>query len=220
MCAKKTMPVISATNANSNWTIPIRRTLYIVFCAIFFFEFLNYFGVLHFHVDYTWFGRILSTLTVFGALRLIDELFRRKTGKPLSSKIWVVMAILLLFDFIGDVFGFYGRWEHYDQVVHFISGPMLTLCLLLAFERLAKYFAWNCPRAVTYGLALGVNVILAVLYEIEEYSEDVIYHTHRLGDGPDTANDLLMNLVGASLLILGLIVYRAWRKRRQLNQVV
>lgn len=213
------MQLSSQTIAGSRWTIRIRRTLYVIFASIFIFECLNYMKVLSFHVDYTWFGRLVSTLTVFGLLRLIDLFFRRKTGAPLSGKIWLLLAGLLAIDFVGDVLGFYRRWEWYDQLVHFVSGPVLVASLILACERLADYFHWNAPRALTYSLALGITTIFAVLYEIEEYSEDFFYQTNRLGDGPDTVNDLLMNLIGASVLILGLVVYRVLRKRQGLKQL-
>lgn len=82
------------------------------------------------------------------------------------------------------------------------------------FEEVALRLKWRCPRAVTYGLALGASTIFAVLYEVEEYLEDYFFQTNRLGDGPDTANDLMLNLFGGALLIVCLMGYRAWTRKR------
>ena len=65
-------------------------------------------------------------------------------------------------------------------------------------------------------MALCLNVLFAVLYEIEEYSEDFFYGTNRLGDGPDTANDLMLNLIGGAIIILAIMAYRAIRESDRL----
>ncbi len=186
----------------------IRQVLYGIFGALFLFEFLNYLGVLTFRVEYTWLGRFISTFLLFVFLRCIDEYLWHKVGTRLRGVIWILLSGLLFFDFIGDIFGFYSRWSWYDQVAHFLSGPILFISLLLTLEMTALYRRWRCPKSVFYGLALGINTVFAVLYEMEEYLEDYIYHTNRLGDGPDTANDLLLNLLGAVLALLLVVLMR------------
>jgi hypothetical protein len=54
------------------------------------------------------------------------------------------------------------------------------------------------------------------LYEIEEYSEDLIYGTQRSGLGTDTANDLMFNTLGVLCMCLALwvILSRARRKSK------
>jgi cation transport ATPase len=193
----------------------IRRSLYLLFGGIFLFEVLNYVHILSFPIDFTWLGRVTSTLVVFGILRAVDEVLKRTIGTRLQGTIWILMTIVLLVDFFGDVFGLYGRFEYYDQVAHFFSGPLLVISLLLVLETLCKRLRWNHSKAVTYLLALGINTIFAVFYEIEEYLEDYFFHSHRLGDGPDTANDLMLNLFGGIVLILVYIAYQRWNKMRR-----
>jgi hypothetical protein len=41
--------------------------------------------------------------------------------------------------------------------------------------------------------------MLATLYEVTEYTEDFITGSHRLGDGFDTVNDLVLGMVGGLL---------------------
>ncbi len=170
--------------------------------------------MLSYRVDYTWFGRLFSTIAIFSILQLLDWLFRRKLDTPLPLAVWALTGILLLFDFIGDIFSFYTRWMWYDQVAHFISGPLVVASLLITLEAVRSQARWNTPRLVTYGLTIGISTIFAVLYEIEEYLEDYFFGTHRLGDGPDTVNDLMLNLLGGCVLIAFVISYRAIKARR------
>lgn len=197
----------------------IRCGLSLVFIGIAFFELLNYLNVLHFSVDYTWFGRLFSTLFIFTTLLLIDLIVWRTLQIRLDGKIWLFLAILLTFDFLGDIFHFYTRWEWYDQLVHFMSGLVLVTVLGLCFEQIVTRKGWNIPLPMLYLLVLGVNTIFAVLYEIEEYSEDYLYHTHRLGDGPDTVNDLLLNLVAGVLTVVCILSYRSLTRSKQSSLV-
>ncbi len=192
----------------------IRRILSLTFVGLFVFEVLNYFQFLSFHVDYTWLGRFVSTLVMFGALRLIDEGFRRKLGTRLQGKVWLLMTVLLWFDFLGDVFGFYSRWMWYDQVVHFLSGVLLVSCLWIVVRTCATRLQWIVPNSVLAVLVLGINTMFAVLYETEEYLEDVFFGTNRLGDGFDTTNDLLLNLVAGVLVILSLFIWKRFCRRQ------
>jgi uncharacterized membrane protein YsdA (DUF1294 family) len=77
---------------------------------------------------------------------------------------------------------------------------------------------WRIPDEVLYLLALGINVIVAVLYEVEEYLEDFFTLSQRLGDGPDTANDMMVNLIGGAGCMVGVLVYKKikhhWYSRR------
>lgn len=195
-----------------------RKGISVMFIGMLLFELLNYLGILSFKVDYTWFGRLFSTVVMFGILQLIDGLFRWKFQTRLQGSVWVLAALLLWSDFIGDIFQFYTRWTWYDQAIHFISGPVVTAALLIALETVREKARWNTPRAVTYVLAVGVNTIFSVLYEIEEYLEDYFFQTNRLGDGPDTVNDLMMSLIGGSLFIGCVAVYRALQRNTLSHQ--
>jgi hypothetical protein len=67
-------------------------------------------------------------------------------------------------------------------------------------------------------LAASTTMTLGALYEIEEYIEDVLYHTHRSGLGHDTPNDLLLDFLGVALVILSLkLVFVTFPKRFRLN---
>jgi uncharacterized membrane protein YjdF len=74
---------------------------------------------------------------------------------------------------------------------------------------------WQHPGYVTLFMAYMTSVLFAVLYEMQEYLEDVFSGSHRLGDGPDTANDLLLNLIGGLVTVLLVTGFRYYRSRNK-----
>jgi uncharacterized membrane protein YjdF len=65
-------------------------------------------------------------------------------------------------------------------------------------------------------LAAASTLSLSAIYEIEEYTEDLIFHTHRLGPGADTANDLLFNLLGITATVIFVIIYYLVTHKREI----
>lgn len=193
----------------------IRGLAYILFGGLFVFEGLNYLQILSFRVDYTWFGRMVSTAGVFLMALLMDRGLQKKWNAALPRLVWLFLSFLVLIDFLGDVLGFYSRWMWYDRIAHFLSGFWLVGSLFLVFELFYSRGRWRYPESVQYLLILGTDVFLAVFYEIEEYLEDKIFLTNRLGNGPDTANDLLMNMMGAVIVIFCIAGYRLLVRRAQ-----
>ncbi|MBI2415521.1 MAG: hypothetical protein HYV33_02540 [Candidatus Kerfeldbacteria bacterium] len=126
-------------------------------------------------------GLLLVCLAVWLAFEL--------TSRYLTAW-WMVLpgVIALYLDAGGDYWHWYATVPYYDAALH-AFGSGAVACWL-----------WGVLR--THGWLVLTSVIsLGTVYEIEEYLEDVITGSHRLGDGPDTANDLLMNLLGVSLAI-------------------
>lgn len=189
----------------------LRRIPYMLFAVLFVFEFLNYIGVLHFRVDFTWLGRMVSSLGVFLILVVLDWMFEKKIEARMPGVILICGTVLLLIDFWGDIFGLYTRWPWYDQLAHFLSGPLIVVAFLVFYEALTYRLRWGHPMVLTYFFAWQTTVVLAVCYEIEEYSEDLLFLTNRLGDARDTANDLALNALGAALTLLCIAVFRRLR---------
>lgn len=197
----------------------LKRIAQSIFIAIFTFEFLNAVHLLSFKIEYSWFGVTLSTAVIFVGISLIESLCSQKLEFQLPGVVWFMGLVLILNDFVGDVLGAYARWEHYDQLIHGLSGVILVGFFLLLFEGVARRQSWRVPPVILYALALGMNMIGAVLYEIEEYSEDVFFGSRRLGDGPDTVNDLLMSLTCGIATILVVVGVRAWKRHWGLKRV-
>ncbi len=183
------------------------------FVLLILFEIANYIRIFHFTLDFTWFGLTLTGIGVFAGLEITNQFFTKKIHVPLPSFIWPIAFISTGIDAFGDMAHWYSRWSWYDQVAHFTGGAVLTLVMLTVFTLVSHRHAWQHPTHLSYSYALGIATIFGVLYEIEEYLEDYFSFTNRLGDGRDTANDLLMNLLGGLTILVIIAGTRYVRKR-------
>lgn len=85
--------------------------------------------------------------------------------------------------------------------------------MALSLVVLPKLINPKIPLALLLFLGISVTSLFGSFYEIEEYLEDAFYNHRqvRLGDGPDTANDLLLNLYGATAV--GIIYYFSEKRK-------
>lgn len=188
----------------------------IAFALLILFEITNYIRVFHFTVDFTWFGLIFTSIFVFCALEIGQVIFIKKLHTLLPSFIWPIAFATVALDALGDIAHWYSRVPWYDQVTHALGGIVTTLIVFVVFATVAKTHEWRHPAHLSYSYALGIATVFGVLYEIEEYLEDYFGFTNRLGDGRDTANDLLLNLVG-SIVAITIIMFTRYARKRSLR---
>jgi uncharacterized membrane protein YjdF len=182
----------------------------LVILALIVFEVLNLIGILNFTLDFSWFGLIVTSGVTFIIVEAIYYYFREK-GTALPIFPYIMVALGLWLDAMGDVGHFYGRYEWYDQLAHLFGGASVMSVALGIVTRYTTKFKLSVAAIIFASLAF--TALFGDLYELEEYLEDELYHkrTVRLGDGPDTANDIMLNLTGG--LIAG-AVYLAIRKKK------
>ncbi len=90
--------------------------------------------------------------------------------------------------------------------MHFFGGfavVFIATGLIQAVHTVKRKNQIHKAEIFLYGLAVGT--LGSVFYEIEEYLEDILTGSNRLGDGFDTANDLALGILGgilAAILIL------------------
>ncbi len=179
------------------------------------FEGLNWFGVLDFTLDFSWLGLIVTATAVVALLEGSAFLLKRTTGRGLHPVAYFAGAAGLAVDAIGDMAHLYGRFAWYDQVAHFLGGAVVGI---VAFNVLWQLEQAGRIRLGGWGRGFAVVAAAAFfgsLYEIEEYLED-LWRWHRqvrLGDGPDTANDLLLNIVGAIAVVAAVALWQRLRAR-------
>lgn len=186
--------------------ILIIRTL---FAAVILFELLNGFGVLHVPLDFSWFGLTVTTVVAWGAV----EMLFGKWGNTRTLRLALSVALVgVLLDAAGDVFRLYSRIIWYDRALHVIGGALVAYLVYLLFDRVIATLR-PTMRAL---FIVGVANLLGVLYEIEEWLEDAWVHKRqlRLGDGPDVADDMLMNIIGACIVV-GITTY-LWNRKKEM----
>lgn len=173
------------------WRIPLFALMIIESAALA--------GWLDLNPDYTTLG-LLMTSTV--TLLFIEVTARRvPPNSPVPLYWWAVLpgVLVVAFDAGGDIMHWYSSVEWYDVWMHF-SGTF-TVALYL-WNLFAIHNRHHCPPSQLILLACTTAITFSVIYEIEEYLEDVFTSSNRLGDGPDTGNDLMMNFFGAFVAFL------------------
>lgn len=116
--------------------------------------------------------------------------------------------------FAGEVFGMYGRIWAWDDWMHFISGVLIAVgtILWIAYLRQKKI---QLPAWLQGYLVLGTAALLAVVWELAEFTSDQLFGTSSQGgDLADTMLDLLYDLCGAG------VVVAAWRLTSSHKDVV
>lgn len=183
----------------------------LMFAGVIIVEGLNWGGILHGQLDFTWGGLMLTAVSVWAGVEAIHYWLRRRTGFGLP---WfsVLLAVASLYiDAFGDMLHGYSSFWWYDQMAHLVGGSAVGLVLAAVSWRLTaagKNWDWVVSFCIVFGTAF-----FASLYEIEEYLEDRLTGSRRLGDGFDTADDMMWGIVGGIL-----VAFIAQSMSRMLNR--
>ena len=170
-------------------------------------------------MDFSWLGLIVTALAAWLGIEVISWYLKKYCGHPLSNLVILAVIGLVWLDALGDILKFYSQFGWYDQLAHLVGGITaggIVLSIILNLKACQKI---NLGLFGTGFFALVSASFIGLLYELEEYFEDYFTGSHRLGDGPDTANDLFLNIVGALLIIVIINLYinikrRGWLPRK------
>ncbi|MDP3043571.1 MAG: hypothetical protein Q8N21_04160 [bacterium] len=185
----------------------------LLFAGLIIFELLNFFKILQFNLQYTWLGLVITAMVLFALLEFIAYKYKRLKGDYLHWSIWLIVTAGLSLDAAGDFFHLYGKYGWWDQMVHFFVSAIICFALftvISAFwiDKFKFSLLLKTGRLkLSLFLAATSTMSLSALYEIEEYTEDLIFHTNRLGPGTDTANDLVCNFSGILTTVIFVSVY-------------
>ena len=178
------------------------------------FELLNFFKILNFDLDFSWLGLVITSGVAWIFIELLNYWFYKKTKKKLPLWGLILVVVLLYLDALADMFHFYSRFAWYDQFLHFSSGVAIAAVLFYVFWELQKVKVFKMGVLGTTTLIVCVSVMLGVLYEWEEYFEDLIFGSNRLGDGFDTANDLMLCFLGGIIIFTIVNIFFRYKNKK------
>ncbi|PJE58369.1 MAG: hypothetical protein COU81_01120 [Candidatus Portnoybacteria bacterium CG10_big_fil_rev_8_21_14_0_10_36_7] len=181
------------------------------------FELLNNFSILHFPLSFTWAGLILTLSVAWLGIEIISFISSKLTTRSLNNSAMIAITISLYFDAIGDINLYYQNIASYDQWAHFIGGAAATMVAYSFIKNLSLSSKISLPKIGIYLFSIFTTTCLGSIYEIEEYLEDYFTGSHRLGDGPDTANDLLLSLTGAVMIMIIAMAYNSFKDKNVHN---
>lgn len=183
-----------------------------ILTALLVFEFLNLIKIFHFTLDFTWLGLMLTSALTLIIIEIISYCSNKNTSEPLLGIVYFMASVSVFLDAMSDIFHFYSRFWFTDNILHFLGGG----CMALVFFSVIK--AYINAGKIKLGsfshifFSICIASFMGTIYEIEEYSESYFFHTDRLGDGFDTANDLFMNNLGAIIFCVIVYFYISRRK--------
>lgn len=139
---------------------------------------------------------ILQVTSVWLAIEIVSMWIQKKKVDYTLGLGALLITAQVIVDAIGDMGHLYGQFLWYDQMLHFASGFIATFIVGGLFYAIHKIHDKRRPGLEVFIAALGVGTLVSVVYEIEEYLEDFFTGSHRLGDGFDTANGLMLAVLG------------------------
>lgn len=171
----------------------IARFLFISLIA---FEILNWLKILNFSLDFSWLG-LIGTAGIIWLILEISDFF--------PGYIWLVAVAGVYLDALSDIFNFYSRFESWDRWVHFLGGALTAIVVLYIFLRLEKSGQLLIGNKFLWLAVVSIIALLGFLYEYWEFLIDKFYFGYEkaLGSGPDTVDDLMLNLVGSGAVLIG-----------------
>jgi len=193
----------------------------LLFAGLIIFEILNFLKILQFNTQFTWLGLVITSVFILTLLEITAYKYRQKKGHYLHYSIWIIVTVALSLDAAGDFFHLYGNISWWDQAVHYFVSVIMAFTLFAVINAFwidkFKYSLLLKEGRLKLALFLATasTISLGALYEVEEYLEDVFFHTNRLGPGTDTANDLTLNILGAiTTVVIVFVYYQVTRKRK------
>lgn len=177
------------------------------FAALFVVEVLGAANVLPITPEFTWKGMLLQLVVIWATFEFVRWLVDRHSLDMSVGFVGQLVLLQTVADAVGDMAHLYARFIWYDQILHMIGGFLAAVVatgLLRAVHEKRDHKLF--PRAEVLVGGFSIAVVCTVLYEAEEYLEDLLTGSHRLGDGFDTANDLVLGLFGALLAALLVVV--------------
>ena len=185
----------------------------LLFVCLIIFELLNVLKILQLNLQFTWIGLLITASACWALLEYISYKYDMIKGHPLHWSVWYIAVIALSLDAAGDFFFLYANIEWWNELVHFSIPAILcfTLFTIISAFWIDKFkfvLLFKTGRLkLSLLLAAASSMSLGALYEVEEYMEDLLFHTNRLGPGTDTADDLMYNFFGIMFVMLIIIVY-------------
>ncbi len=211
----------TAKNKRERETLIVINFARLLFLGLIVFELLNVLKIVEFNTQFTWLGLLITAIFILILLEVTAYKYRQKKGHYLHYSIWIIVTTALSLDAAGDFFHLYGKITWWDQVVHYGVSAIMAFTLFAVINAFwvdkFKYSLLFKEGRLKLALFLAAtsSISLGAIYEIEEYLEDVFFHTNRLGPGTDTANDLCMNTAGVLTTVILISIHYIITRRRK-----
>ncbi|GAA0863695.1 hypothetical protein [Paraclostridium tenue] len=141
------------------------------------------------------------SLIITSFIKIISKNFLNIISPAL---IFAILVFVFIASYLGSSFDFYGIVNHYDDIMHFLSGILVTLFGYDLFKMLnPKNLDIYKNRKLTISFVFFFNLAIAGLWEIFEFLIDQFFLTNmQIGGLNDTMIDMIDALLASIILIL------------------
>jgi VanZ family protein len=153
-----------------------------------------------------------ETMWVFAGLfalafTFVPMFLRRNYKISIPWVLELLMFLALFLHVIGGVLDLYDRYPNWDTMTHFFSTFMLGVVSLTIIYTMHVYWdGLTMDLRAMMVITVFVGAFLGVVWELMEWTVDLIFGTEEQLGLDDTMMDLVMDLIGACLA--SLIGYR------------
>ena len=141
------------------------------------------------------YDRVMTFVAIFPLL-LIPFIINKTKFKLSEKETFLYYIFIFIADFIGCVCNLYNNVSWYDIFVHFLSG-MFTFVLATIIYRVLSD---SDNKLLKILFCLGIVTIIAITWEVFEFSIDNLAHTnlqHNQDTGViDTMQDMIVAVLG------------------------
>lgn len=126
---------------------------------------------------------------------VVDKITKTIVPDPIKTAYLVFVFASAILGAIGN---FYEYIHFYDKIVHFASGLLISSAFAVWYEKLyKKYNIWEIIFSLTC-----FNATIAMLWEVFEYTMDLLFDRHVQKGLSDTMTDMIMAVIGGILIAI------------------
>ncbi|TCX51727.1 MULTISPECIES: hypothetical protein [unclassified Dehalobacter] len=121
-----------------------------------------------------------------------------KFGFEIYDFVLILVTITIFAHFyFGENLRLYYKTKYFDRYLHLFGTMAFTLCLYLIIIRTLKPVM--SPNSVIFVFVVALGALIGVIFELCEFTADMIFKTKKQRGLIDTDVDLIFDIIGATL---------------------
>lgn len=164
-------------------------------------------------------GNPESAFMAMGLLQVsLTPLVAEAIGRVRIPMYLQLLYAVLIFTggYMGSYLRFYDVWEPWDTIVHFYSGIMIALWADFILRAVMRKHRFEMPRWLHAVMVTSFSALVAMLWEIGEFTADQMTGSRAQIDNYDTMIDMITGTLSA-LIVAVILVARPRPPRSELS---
>ena len=168
--------------------------------------------------------RALIVLSIFLTMTIpyiLNIFFHKKIN---DTVVFLYLSFVFCGHFLGSIVNLYNQIYCYDKIMHYTSG---ILTALLGFLLLIKFHKYSNNKKFNVIFIIAITGLIAVLWEVVEYSCDFIFAKDAqrvfLTGVNDTMQDMIVALLGSimvsCLYVFEILSNKNWLITKYINNI-